>query len=484
MKVVVLESGGYYNESDFNHARALGLPEPLPGAAAASRPSTSNVTHAGRAPASAAARRSTGRTACGPPTRCASSGRASFGLEGLDGPEYDRHLDAVLERIGANDECSDLQRPAPCASRRAREKLGFDFRRIVRNADPATYEPGDRRLHAASATSSGSKQSTARTFLARRGRQRRRRSSSAPAPAGSSPRAAARRGRGASIARPGDGPHRHGHGAGAAGRRRLRRARVAGPAAALRDRRPRRRPTTCACTPTSGVAGVYDEDQHGLVGRAADRDDRRVRRHRGRLRLPGRDRAVHDRASAPRWCPSTAAEAHKEAMLDGLPLQRRLDRPHCATAARPGDDRRRRRGGPRATRRRRARHRATPSRASRAQLRIHEARGRQARCVCFAPFAQPWQRGEDLDAFLEQARNYPLGFGGDPALLRPPDGQLPDGHRPGDERRDPWGELHDTPGVWIGDAQRLPDRLRDQPDDLDHGPRPPHRRGDRRRLSR
>ena len=46
----------------------------------------------------------------------------------------------------------------------------------------------------------------------------------------------------------------------------------------------------------------------------------------------------------------------------------------------------------------------------------------------------------------------------------------------------PWGELHDTPGVWIGDAQRVPDRLGHQPDDLDHGPRPPHRGGDRRRA--
>ena len=46
----------------------------------------------------------------------------------------------------------------------------------------------------------------------------------------------------------------------------------------------------------------------------------------------------------------------------------------------------------------------------------------------------------------------------------------------------PWGELHDTPGVWIGDASAFPTSSRNQPDDLDHGPRPPHRGGDRRRL--
>jgi hypothetical protein len=63
-----------------------------------------------------------------------------FGLEGLDGAGFDRHLDAVLERIGANDECSDLNGPHE-RLRDACEKLGYDFRLIVRNADRATYDP-------------------------------------------------------------------------------------------------------------------------------------------------------------------------------------------------------------------------------------------------------------------------------------------------------------------------------------------------------
>ncbi len=33
----------------------------------------------------------------------------------------------------------------------------------------------------------------------------------------------------------------------------------------------------------------------------------------------------------------------------------------------------------------------------------------------------------------------------------------------------PWGELHDTPGVWIGDASALPQRLGHEPDADDHG---------------
>ena len=45
---------------------------------------------------------------------------------------------------------------------------------------------------------------------------------------------------------------------------------------------------------------------------------------------------------------------------------------------------------------------------------------------------------------------------------------------------DPCGELHDTPGVWIGDGSAFPTVVGHQPDDLDHGARAPHRGGDRR----
>ena len=48
---------------------------------------------------------------------------------------------------------------------------------------------------------------------------------------------------------------------------------------------------------------------------------------------------------------------------------------------------------------------------------------------------------------------------------------------------DPWGELHDTKGVWIGDASAFPTRLGHEPDDHDHGAGPPYRRGDRGALS-
>jgi choline dehydrogenase-like flavoprotein len=88
---------------------------------------------------------------------------AAQGLEGVDGPDYDRHLDAVWQRLGVNDQCSDYNSAhrhleAACAA------LGYAFTRVTRNADPARYDPrsagfmgfGDQ---------SGSKQGTLKTYL-------------------------------------------------------------------------------------------------------------------------------------------------------------------------------------------------------------------------------------------------------------------------------------------------------------------------------
>jgi len=89
---------------------------------------------------------------------------AAHGLEGVDGPDYDAHMDAVWQRIGVNDDCSDLNVPQRLLEKVCAEK-GYHFAKITRNTDPATYDPvtagylgfGDQ---------SGSKRSTAKTYLA------------------------------------------------------------------------------------------------------------------------------------------------------------------------------------------------------------------------------------------------------------------------------------------------------------------------------
>src|SRR5918998_2795227 len=86
------------------------------------------------------------------------------GLEGLDGPDFDRHLDAVWARLSVNDRCSDLN-GTQAHMKAGADRLGWSFKAITRNIDESLYSPdtagligfGDR---------SGAKQSTARTYLA------------------------------------------------------------------------------------------------------------------------------------------------------------------------------------------------------------------------------------------------------------------------------------------------------------------------------
>ncbi len=86
-----------------------------------------------------------------------------YGLEGIDTPEYDRHLDAVMTRLGVNDRCSDFNGPTQ-RLREAAEKLGWSFQTITRNADESTYDP-ESAGYIGFGDASGSKQSTAKTFL-------------------------------------------------------------------------------------------------------------------------------------------------------------------------------------------------------------------------------------------------------------------------------------------------------------------------------
>jgi choline dehydrogenase-like flavoprotein len=86
-----------------------------------------------------------------------------FGLADVEGPEFDRHLEAVLARMGANDECSDYNGPHQRMAEGA-QALGWSMHTAVRNVDPQTYDPV-----AAGYTQfgdpSGSKRGTLNTYL-------------------------------------------------------------------------------------------------------------------------------------------------------------------------------------------------------------------------------------------------------------------------------------------------------------------------------
>jgi choline dehydrogenase-like flavoprotein len=88
---------------------------------------------------------------------------SEFGLAGVDGADFDRHLDVVLRRIGATDRASDLNGPQQ-RLRTGCERLGWDFRTVVRNADVDRYS-ADSAGYIGFGDQSGSKLSTEKTWL-------------------------------------------------------------------------------------------------------------------------------------------------------------------------------------------------------------------------------------------------------------------------------------------------------------------------------
>ncbi|MCO5325706.1 MAG: GMC family oxidoreductase N-terminal domain-containing protein [Solirubrobacterales bacterium] len=73
-------------------------------------------------------------------------------------------MDAVWERLGVNDRRSDLSGPH-LRLKEGCEALGYDFRLITRNTDPETYDPVTAG-YLGWGEQSGSKRSTAKTYLA------------------------------------------------------------------------------------------------------------------------------------------------------------------------------------------------------------------------------------------------------------------------------------------------------------------------------
>ena len=84
-------------------------------------------------------------------------------------------------------------------------------------------------------------------------------------------------------------------------------------------------------------------------------------------------------------------------------------------------------------------------------IRMHAAAGAQQIYAAGQPFA-PWQRGEDIEAFIEKVNALPIGPGGTPVFSAHQMSSARMGADPQTSVANPSGELHDTPGVWIADA--------------------------------
>jgi choline dehydrogenase-like flavoprotein len=87
--------------------------------------------------------------------------------------------------------------------------------------------------------------------------------------------------------------------------------------------------------------------------------------------------------------------------------------------------------------------------------RLHVAAG--ATQVLFLAAGLPtWREGDDVDAYIARCQRQPLRAGGVKLFAAHQMGSCRMGNDPETSVANPWGELHDVKGVWIGDGSAFP----------------------------
>ena len=89
------------------------------------------------------------------------------------------------------------------------------------------------------------------------------------------------------------------------------------------------------------------------------------------------------------------------------------------------------------------------------QIRLHHAAGAEE-IIPFGSITQRWRRGEDLEAFITAIQSVPLRAGGLQLFSAHQMSSCRLGSDPQTSVANTSGELHDTPGVYIGDASGMP----------------------------
>jgi choline dehydrogenase-like flavoprotein len=445
LDVVVLEAGGYFNEADFNQLELWayehlyyrgGLPRTADGNVTVlagwnlGGGTTVNWMNCMRTPA--AIRR---------------EWALEHGLEGLDGAGFDRHLDAIWTRLQVNEECSDLNGPHQrlaegCA------KLGYSFKRVQRNVDPEHYDPevagfvgfGD---------VSGSRLGAQKTFLL----------DAYQAGARILVNCKARRilvdgGRAAGVEAVYDGAER------ALGIT-VRAPRVVVACGALESPALLMRSGiggpavggNLHLHPVGAVSGLYEQDQRAWWGppQSALSDQFTDLGNGGGFLIEGAQLMTGLLGGASPW---TSGRSFKQELLDSarhatlifVCRDRGSGRVTLDEAGEPlhwyplSDEI----------------DRATFRRGRAETIRVHEAAGAGRIRVNGQGRTYDWNRGEDLEAFLKTVDEIPYEPGEVQVFAAHATGTCRMGRDPGTSVAGPYGELHDSPGVWIGDGSALP----------------------------
>ncbi len=445
LSVVVLEMGGYHTDADFNQLELWawqnlywrGGPNPT---------ADLNVTlQAGSGLGGGTVINWTNSLRTKDWVR--SQWAEEYGLTDVATEAFDRHLDEVWERIKVNDECSEYNKPTQ-AMERAAERLGWSFARISRNWDPARHDPAIAG-YMGFGDLSGAKQSTDRTYLLDAVENGARIMVGAFVE-----RVLVEGGRAAGVEALWSDP------AGASARVTVRAPRVIVAAGSLESPAVLLRsgiggPATgeyLRLHPCTATLGDYGEDMQawwgaphtGLINEFANTGD-----GYGFL-IEGVQYTTGLGASALPW---TTAAQHKAALADfreaatfiGLVRDHgygrvTIDEQGMAVPwyemTDPVDLR-------------------NTAHALEVQIRAHEAAGAR-RVWLLAQGSPEWRVGDDLDAFIARAQRTPARAGGLRMFAAHQMGSCRMGRDPRTSVAKPSGELHDTPGVWIGDASAFP----------------------------
>lgn len=445
LKVVVLEAGGYFNEADFNQSELWGY---------------QNLYWRGGSTASADLNISllAGATLGGGSTvnwtnclRTRPWVREEWAREhGLTDVEtdFDRHLDAVSQRIGVNDRCSHLNGPNQRIKDGA-DKLGWSFKLLSRNADEAAYDPASAG-HMGFGDQSGSKLGTMKTYL----------QDAFDAGADIIVRCRADRvlvegGRAAGVEATFRDPA-----TGASAKVTVRAPRVVVACGSLESPALLLRSgiggpavgNYLRLHPVAVVAGTYQEKQDAFWGAPMtgmiNEFEHPANGYGFLIQAPHYTTGI-----SAAMIPFTSAAAHKEMMsqfantASAIGLTRDHGHGRVAIDANgealvtyaitdPIDI-------------------ANLKKGVEMQARMHHAAG-ALQLTAMAAGAPTWRWGDNLDAYIAKLMTIPFRFGGYTVFSAHQMGTC----RMGKDRQtsvaNPQGELHDVPGVWVGDASAFP----------------------------
>jgi choline dehydrogenase-like flavoprotein len=447
LKVVVLEAGGYFNEADFNqveiwaHQNLYWRGGPTPTA-------DMNVTiQAGSCLGGGTTINWTNSLRTKDWVR--QQWADDHGLDDVATDAFDAHLDAVWERLKVNDQCSELNRPQQNMQRGA-EALGWNFATVNRNWDPDKHDPA-MAGYMGFGDQSGAKQSTMKTYLQDAADH------GADVVVGAwAEKVLVENGRAAGV----EATWSDRSGAEAPRKVTVRAAQVVVAAGALESPGVLLRsgiggPAAgdyLRLHPCTATLGDYGEDQQawwgaphaGLVNEFNNVED-----GYGFL-LEGVQYTTALGASA---VPFTGGADHKQAMADFRDMATFIglvrDHGHgrvtideqgmtVPTYAMTDDlDIR------------------TMHKAIEAQVRLHAAAGAR-RIIGLAQGMPLWRIGDDLDDYVARLKRLPLRAGGWRMFAAHQMGSCRMGRDPQTSVANPRGELHDVPGVWIGDASAFP----------------------------